>query len=406
MEKINVLISAYACEPNKGSEPGVGWAWVNQLSDHYCIFLITRKNNKKNIEAALDPKNKEKILFFYYDLPEIFIKYKKKLPYQIYYSFWQIGILNLAKKLNKKYKFDIIHHLTFGSIYFPSFLFLVGPPLIFGPVGGGEVVPLCHLKDIPLKYKFKELCRIILTKTFKYNLFFWLFYRKYKFILAKTEHTARLINTLSKNVAIFRDVWITNKWRSIPDTIIGKTPSNKIPYLLCVGSFEAWRGFDLSIKAFSQIKNKKINLIFIGDGYDKKRIVQLAKQLKITDRTIFLETQNLFDYYSYLKNSKLVLNLCLKEGGVTVIFDSIIFHKPIVCCDIGGSTKVIKDNIGMTITSSRSEFLVEEIKNSIDSILDRYNDFTKKNAFKKAIENNLWDKKMKHLDEIYQKCLE
>lgn len=33
MEKrLKVLVSAYACEPDKGSESGVGWKWVKQIA--------------------------------------------------------------------------------------------------------------------------------------------------------------------------------------------------------------------------------------------------------------------------------------------------------------------------------------------------------------------------------------
>ena len=38
-----VLLSAYACEPNKGSEPGVGWNWAKHLAEKYEIYVITRK---------------------------------------------------------------------------------------------------------------------------------------------------------------------------------------------------------------------------------------------------------------------------------------------------------------------------------------------------------------------------
>ena len=48
MDKI--LISAYACEPNKGSEPEVGWQWIYQLSNYYEIWVLTKGNNKDTIE--------------------------------------------------------------------------------------------------------------------------------------------------------------------------------------------------------------------------------------------------------------------------------------------------------------------------------------------------------------------
>ena len=47
--RIRVLISAYACEPNKGSEPGVGWNWALQMAKLNEVYVITRSNNRKII---------------------------------------------------------------------------------------------------------------------------------------------------------------------------------------------------------------------------------------------------------------------------------------------------------------------------------------------------------------------
>ena len=38
--RIRVLISAYACEPNKGSEPGVGWNWALQMAKMDEVYVI------------------------------------------------------------------------------------------------------------------------------------------------------------------------------------------------------------------------------------------------------------------------------------------------------------------------------------------------------------------------------
>ena len=47
--RIRVLISAYACEPNKGSEPGVGWNWTLQMAKMDEVYVITRSNSYRNI---------------------------------------------------------------------------------------------------------------------------------------------------------------------------------------------------------------------------------------------------------------------------------------------------------------------------------------------------------------------
>jgi hypothetical protein len=51
---MKVLLSAYACEPNKGSEPGVGWQWTLEIARlSYDVWMLTRANNRENIEAEL-----------------------------------------------------------------------------------------------------------------------------------------------------------------------------------------------------------------------------------------------------------------------------------------------------------------------------------------------------------------
>ena len=45
-----ILVSAYAWEPLKGSEQGVGWNWVLQMAKDHKVHVITRANNQKVIE--------------------------------------------------------------------------------------------------------------------------------------------------------------------------------------------------------------------------------------------------------------------------------------------------------------------------------------------------------------------
>ena len=65
--RIRVLISAYACEPNKGSEPGVGWNWALQMAKMDEVYVITRSNNRKVIETFLQKHPVEHLHFYYHD---------------------------------------------------------------------------------------------------------------------------------------------------------------------------------------------------------------------------------------------------------------------------------------------------------------------------------------------------
>ena len=51
---MRLLLSAYACEPGRGSEPGVGWNWAIALAAlGHDVWVLTRANNRDRIEQAL-----------------------------------------------------------------------------------------------------------------------------------------------------------------------------------------------------------------------------------------------------------------------------------------------------------------------------------------------------------------
>ena len=49
-----ILVSAYACEPYKGSEQTVGWNIVLELAKNNIVHVITRANNQEPIEKFLN----------------------------------------------------------------------------------------------------------------------------------------------------------------------------------------------------------------------------------------------------------------------------------------------------------------------------------------------------------------
>ena len=67
-DRLKVLLSAYACEPDRGSEPEVGWQWAVHLARRHDVTVVTRSNNRGPIEhglAALAPPHPK---FIYFDL--------------------------------------------------------------------------------------------------------------------------------------------------------------------------------------------------------------------------------------------------------------------------------------------------------------------------------------------------
>ena len=50
---LSILVNAYACSPNMGSEPGMAWNWCINLANHCELYIITEGEFKGKIEAVL-----------------------------------------------------------------------------------------------------------------------------------------------------------------------------------------------------------------------------------------------------------------------------------------------------------------------------------------------------------------
>src|SRR5690242_12327227 len=91
---LRILLSAYACEPDLGSEPGIGWHWATRLARAgHEVWVLTRANNRQSIEGAMSAKPVDGLNFAYYDLPAWMCRWKNHagLWARLYYMLWQFG---------------------------------------------------------------------------------------------------------------------------------------------------------------------------------------------------------------------------------------------------------------------------------------------------------------------------
>ena len=140
---MRILISAYACEPERGSEPGCGWNWSCAAARSHDVWVLTRANNRPGIEVALAAMPQRRLHFVYVDLP-LWARFWKRggLGVRIYYVLWQVAAARAARRLHRAHEFDVVHHLTFANMWLPALVCMTRAPFVLGPIAGGQRVPL------------------------------------------------------------------------------------------------------------------------------------------------------------------------------------------------------------------------------------------------------------------------
>ena len=403
--KPKVLISAYACEPDKGSEQGVGWNWSKQIAKFAETWVITRANNREVIGKELRNNPDPNLHFIYYDVPRWLSFWKKRTRgLYLYYLLWQIGAYRIAIKLNKQQKFDIVHHLTFGNLWLPTFMSFLPVPFIWGPIGGGEQVPKVFRQDYDIKARLKEIMRDVIVSSLKFNLLFLYTSRKARLIIAKTSDTAKRIPDQSQNkVIVTTDVAID------PKVFKKKDNNNSELKIIAVGRLDPWRGFDLLIRALSSIAkaNNKFKLFILGEGSDRKRLQLICKNEHLKNRVVFTGQVDREQYLEYMARSSIFVNPCLKEGGVTVLFDALTFGLPVICMDVAGASEIIDETCGIKIQPISPEQTVRDLAESLLTLV-RNPELREKmgeRGKERVKELFIWDKKGEMIKEYYAEII-
>ena len=134
---MKVLLSAFDCGPGRGSEPGNGWHWAITLADFgHEVTVLTGHKNRQLISAV----DSHGIDFQFIDLPASPLhRFSQTLGWADIYRHWQEKALVHSKGLTKKY--DVVHHVTWGSLRLGSDLWRLPIPLVYGPIGGGQTAP-------------------------------------------------------------------------------------------------------------------------------------------------------------------------------------------------------------------------------------------------------------------------
>lgn len=338
-ENKKVLLSAYACEPNKGSEPEVGWQWMQDWAK--CskeVVVITRKNNKENIENSKEFEGLTNVTFEYYDLPKwaSFWK-KKKRGVQVYAYLWEVFTYFFLKKKYKKKSFDIAQRVTFVSYRFPSFISYFGKRFIFGPVAGGERYPWKLLKIQTPKARVREIIRMIVMYQPFFDPFVLSSFRRADLILAVTKETKSIIPNRFKEKIIIKPAI---KIKADDLKVDGEVKrSNEKFKLLYVGQLHEFKGFDFVFKAMRAINDPRIEFDIIGGGPGKSVLKEKSQDLNVR----FLGKIPRNELGKYYSAADLFAFLSLHDSGGMVVLEGKIFNLPVITFNMGGPANFVEE---------------------------------------------------------------
>lgn len=348
---MKVLVSAFACLPNVGSEGGVGWRWAEEWAREHEVVVITDISRRPAIEAHLAAHPAAQPRFIYFR--PVWLRWMplNSLTAQLLYQFWQIALLSFVRRLHTKERFDLAHHVSYGVFRQPSLIGHAGIPLVFGPVGGGEDAPWELKRSLGRAERLRELLRSLLNRFARIDPLLRWGLQGCALILAKTGDTAR---ALPAGFAARTQVAL--EIGTLPRAGVGprQAPAGRPLRLLYAGRLLGWKGIHLGLAAVARARARGIalELHVVGSGPYETQLHRLAGRLDLGDAVHWFASMPQHELFDKYRDMDAVLFPSLHDSSGNVVVEALSFALPVICLDLGGPADIVTDASGCVVRTA------------------------------------------------------
>ncbi len=414
-QRLKVLASVYACEPDKGSEPGVGWNWVKQIARFHEVWAITRGNNRDPIERGLAKQPIPNVRWVYFDLPRWTRFWKKgRHGVHLYYYLWQIGVYFLGKRLHREVGFDLVHHIAFGNYWLPSFLSFLPAPFVWGPLGGGESAPRAFYETFSFRGRAYERLRNIARWVGERDPFVRFGARRAKVALAKAKETVERLRLLgASRVELYSESGIA-EGDFIALDILPLRDANLFR-VVSIGHLLHLKGFHLGLMAFARFLKifPTSEYWLIGDGPERQNLERIAWRYGIASKVRFLGNLPRQHVLEKLRECDVLVHPSLHDSGGWVCLEAMSSALPVICLDLGGPALQVTEETGFKVPAISPEQVVKDLAEAMRRLAQ---DAPLRMRMGKAGRERVkeyfdWDQKGEWLREVYEqvatcKCIQ
>lgn len=407
--RLRILLSAYACEPDKGSEPGIGWRWALGLARAgHEVWVITRTNNAGAIEHALAWRRDAGPQFVYYDLPRWASGWKRGARgVRTYYILWQWGAYRLARRLCRNTRFDVVHHITFGVFRHPSFMAFLGVPFVFGPVGGGEAAPRELRATFPLHGRVIDGARDVANWMVRIDPLMAAVYRRSSAILCKTGETRDAIPARYRGKCrVQLEVGIDDPGER---SIQPHTREDGRFRILYVGRLVYLNGVHLALAALARLRrtHPQATLTVIGSGPDEAWLRRAARRLGADEAVTWIPWLERAAVMRAYAGHDAFLFPSLHDSSGNAVLEALASGLPVVCIATGGPAVLADASCAFLVPPGKPGETVEALAAALARLAD--DNVLARSMFEAAVlrarQQFSWDRQVARMEQLYRSAL-
>jgi glycosyltransferase involved in cell wall biosynthesis len=394
---MRVLLSAFACHPHRGSEPGTGWHWIGALSDlGHEVTVLTMSVHREELLANCPPG----VSFRFIDIPESspVPKTAKVLRGYDVYGRWQAAAAREVEAQARQY--DVAHHVTYGGLHLGSMLWRLPIPLLFGPVGGGQTAPRDYWRYFGRTWPAEVFRTASAGPLLKLNRRCWQTVKHSAVTLVNNSATAAACRRLGgADIRYMLADGLSCDW--IADA---RAQPAGIPTVLWVGSLLPRKAPTLAVRAFAELRRAmEARLIIAGEGPLHEQVRAEIERSGLTEDVQMLGKVPREDLRSLYDSASVLLFTSLRESFGAPFIEALGRGLPTVALDLSGIADADVGSAALKVAlPPRPDDLPRRLASALQTILCDHEWESRSVAGVKWAANWTWPVKAGVATQIYQ----
>lgn len=329
------ILICYSCGPGAGSEFGAGWTWTKAASEVADIQLLSPSTQFRPLVESAIAELELPISVTWVDIPAWLDRLLPgKVLGMVKYCIWHAMAARVVRRIERRQRVDIAHHVTWASDSLPSALLASRAPVrVWGPVGGATRTPLGLYRYLTLRGKAGEVIRDIMNGSLR------------------ATFGTRLARHATLIVALNQDV--EKRWRAVPTPVV--VESNTALYeselaaaemaddpvgdaqhraAVFVGRLIPWKGLLLAVESLRHAPGWR--LVVMGQGPDQAPATALARRIGVADRLEFRGHLPRSEVLEAFRSADALLFPSFHDASSWAVGEASSLGCPVVCLDAGG----------------------------------------------------------------------
>ena len=369
MKQLNILVVGHGCFPNMGSEAGVTWNWAWHLAERNRVWVIAHGLGRHLVEQYLQDHPRPNLRFIWVGPLGWWDPWKdpaltKVRGLLLHYLFWRHAAVAAARRLMAMESIDIVHHVSWNSISAPPLLWRTGKPFVWGPIGGGHVLPWRFLSSIG-RAAVSELLRNLRVGIMPWTPGLRRTVARTDLLLAANGESARVLRRAGAGyVKLLPDIGIPAELLQPPRPERATSPTMIV---LWAGRLVRFKGLAIFLRVAKAVRTQDVRFLIAGWG-PHQWVERYVRRLGLNGRVVFLGQLPWQDLQQRFTEADLFVFTSLRDTFGTVNFEALAKGCPVMCLNHQGVGSHLPDAVAIKVPATTPQAVVQEMASHIDSL--------------------------------------